>query len=121
MGKITKEELGDGLRFTVESIGNMTNVPTTSKNVEGAITELHYDFAVHLADNANPHAVTKSQVGLGSVDNVKQMPIAGGTFTGAALAQNNINYTTAQVRNVILSTADPTGGGNGDIWIKYKA
>lgn len=44
---------------------------------------------------------------------------SGGTMTGALVAQNNANYTTAQVRNVIISTADPSGGSNGMIWIKY--
>ena len=43
----------------------------------------------------------------------------GGTMTGALIAQNNTNYTTAQVRNVIISTADPSGGSNGMLWIKY--
>lgn len=47
------------------------------------------------------------------------MALSGGTFTGAAIAQANTSYTTAQLRNVILSTSDPTGGNNGDIWIKY--
>lgn len=44
---------------------------------------------------------------------------AGGTMTGALIAQNNANYTTAQVRNVVISTADPSGGSNGMLWIKY--
>lgn len=44
---------------------------------------------------------------------------SGGTMTGALVAQSNTNYTTAQVRNVIISTADPSGGSNGMIWIKY--
>lgn len=44
---------------------------------------------------------------------------AGGTMTGALIAQNNTNYTTAQVRNVIISTADPSGGSNGMLWVKY--
>lgn len=44
---------------------------------------------------------------------------SGGTMTGALVAQNNTNYTTAQVRNIIISTADPSGGSNGMIWIKY--
>ena len=61
----------------------------------------------------------KSDIGLGNVDNAKQMPIAGGTFTGAAIAQTNTNYTTRQLRNVVMSTGDPSGGSNGDIWIKY--
>lgn len=44
---------------------------------------------------------------------------SGGTMTGTLVAQNNTNYTTAQVRNVIISTADPSGGSNGMLWIKY--
>lgn len=65
--------------------------------------------------------LSKSDVGLGNVDNVKQMPIAGGTFTGPAYAQANTSYTTAQLRNIILSTADASGTApNGAIWIKYK-
>lgn len=63
--------------------------------------------------------LTKSDVGLSAVDNVKQMPLAGGTFTGIAVAQNNTAYTTKQIRNVFISTSDPSGGGNGDIWLKY--
>lgn len=42
-------------------------------------------------------------------------------MTGALVAQTNTSYTTAQMRNVIISTADPSGGNNGDIWLKYEA
>lgn len=44
---------------------------------------------------------------------------SGGTMTGALIAQNGVDYATAQVRNVIISTADPSGGSNGMLWIKY--
>ena len=44
---------------------------------------------------------------------------SGDTMTGALIAQNNTNYSVAQVRNIIISTSDPSGGSNGDIWIKY--
>ena len=44
---------------------------------------------------------------------------SGGTMLGALIAQANTNYATAQVRNVIISPNDPSGGNNGDIWIKY--
>ena len=44
---------------------------------------------------------------------------SGGTMTGALVAQTNTNYSTAQLRNVIISTSDPSGGSSGDIWIKY--
>lgn len=48
------------------------------------------------------------------------VPKSGGTMTGALVAQAGTNYTTAQMRNIIISTADPSGGNNGDIWLKYE-
>lgn len=45
---------------------------------------------------------------------------SGDTMTGALVAQNNTNYGVAQVRNIIISTEDPSGGNSGDIWIKYS-
>lgn len=49
------------------------------------------------------------------------LPKSGGTLTGIVAAQSNTAYTTKQIRNVILSTSEPTSsdGANGDIWIKY--
>ena len=47
----------------------------------------------------------------------------GDTATGIIVAQNNTSYTTKQMRNIFLSTANPvdgTDGSNGDIWIKYE-
>lgn len=47
------------------------------------------------------------------------MPITGGTFQGKVYAQRNTDYSVGQIRNIFISTNDPSGGGNGDIWIKY--
>ena len=44
---------------------------------------------------------------------------SGDTMEGVAIAQTNTNYTTAQIRNVIISPAEPSGGNNGDIWLQY--
>lgn len=38
--------------------------------------------------------------------------ITGGTLTGD-------QALTSRLRNITVSTSDPTGGNNGDIWIKY--
>lgn len=46
-------------------------------------------------------------------------PLASPTFTGTVTAPTNTDYGTRQVRNVVLSTSDPSGGSNGDIWFKY--
>lgn len=47
--------------------------------------------------------------------------ITAGTLAGVVTAQTNTAYTTAQVRNIVLSTAEPSGGSNGEVWIKYTA
>ena len=46
--------------------------------------------------------------------------ITAGTFSGVMVAQANTRYTTRQLRNTIISTASPSGGANGDVWIKYS-
>lgn len=42
-------------------------------------------------------------------------------FIGTPTVSSNTNYTTRQLRNIILSTSEPTStdGQNGDIWIVY--
>jgi hypothetical protein len=42
------------------------------------------------------------------------LQITGGTLQGD-------QALTSRLRNITVSTADPTGGNNGDIWIKYIA
>jgi len=42
------------------------------------------------------------------------LQITGGTLTGD-------QALTSRLRNITVSTTDPTGGNNGDIWIKYIA
>lgn len=72
----------------------------------------------------NNQAVKNAQE-ISSISNIvasldsNKLDKSGGTMTGALVAQSNTNYTTAQVRNIIISTADPSGGSNGMIWIKY--
>jgi hypothetical protein len=50
-----------------------------------------------------------------------KLNLQGGTMTGILYPQNNTSYTTGQARRIVLSTANPSGGGNGDVWIKYTA
>jgi hypothetical protein len=50
-----------------------------------------------------------------------KLDLSGGTMTGVLYPQQNTSYTTGQARRIILSTGNPSGGGNGDVWIKYIA
>lgn len=50
-----------------------------------------------------------------------KMDKSGGTMTGALVAQSNTDYTTAQVRNVIISADEPSGTApEGTIWYQYE-
>lgn len=62
--------------------------------------------------------ISEAKTGVNNLQSSK-MNVSGGTMTGALIAQNNTNYTTKQVRNIFISTSDPSGGTSGDIWIKY--
>ncbi len=48
--------------------------------IEQGITDNDTGLTNHKNNTLNPHNTTKSDVGLGNVDNVKQMPISGGVL-----------------------------------------
>ena len=96
--------------------------PLDADSLQGHAAD-YFATATGLASvNSNVSAM-KSDITTAKTDisNLKthKMNISGGTMTGALVAQNNANYTTKQVRNIFISTSDPSGGSNGDIWIKY--
>lgn len=82
------------------------------ETLQGNHNSLSSTVTDHAGSSSNPHNVTASQVGA--------MPKDGGDFTGVVKAMSNNAYTTKQLRNITLSTGEPSGGDNGDIWIKYK-
>ncbi|WP_342538438.1 hypothetical protein MKY15_20555 [Sporosarcina sp. FSL K6-1540] len=114
--KLNTSELGATVATLVDGQVPLDQLPDIEtggvKSVNSKLPDVNGDVAITIPS-------TPEDVGLSNVDNVKQMSIAGGTYTGIAKAHPNTSYTVAQLHNVILSTGDPTGGNNGDIWIKY--
>lgn len=55
------------------------------EQVNVRLDEIEADMDAHEADVANPHAVTKAQVGLGNVDDVKQLAYDVNTYADKAL------------------------------------
>ncbi len=90
------------LSTTVTTMGNSVNTLNTK-----------------VANNSNSIEGMQEDISILQDKVIEKMDISGGTMTGALVAQNNTNYTTAQMRNIIISTAAPSGGGNGDIWLRY--
>ena len=105
-------------------------VPTSrtvnSKALTGNISLGASDVgAVPTSRTVNGHAlsgnvsVTKSDVGLGNVDNSKQMPIAGGTFTGVAYAQS-ANGNQTRLRNIVVQNSGGTAQSTNYIIMRRK-
>lgn len=104
----------------VKLIVSAKNNKITFSTTDGSIYELFHEGhkptadevgatpSSHASNTSNPHSVTKSQVGLGNVTNNKQMPIAGGTFTGNAKAYAT-NRAGECLRNItVRNTAGTT-------------
>ncbi|MFZ7103350.1 MAG: hypothetical protein ACOWWO_11945 [Peptococcaceae bacterium] len=80
----------------------------------GAQAQALYNRSVAIGREATTSK--NDEIVLGREDGACDVRIPGKTIVG-----NNTAYTTKQARNIILSTADPSGTpGNGDIFIKYK-
>lgn len=89
------------IKGRADQIGILSNLTTTEKgSLVGAVNEVDAGLSSHKADIANPHGVTKSQVGLSNVDNVQQAPI---THVGAGGTEHAIVTTTV---NGFMSASD---------------
>lgn len=128
---VTATELGyvSGVTSGIQTQIN-GKVPTSrkvnNKALTGDITLAASDVgAVPTSRTVNGHAltgnvtVTKSDVTLGNVDNVKQMPIAGGTFTGVAYAQS-ANGNQTRLRNIVVQNSSGTAQSTNYIIMRRK-
>lgn len=129
---MTKAEYASGQATGVVSHAALADTATTATNATNAAnatnaTQLNGQSSSYYATSSsvttlsntlstrkvNGHAlsedvtVTKSDVGLGNVDNAQQMPIAGGTFTGAAYAFGT-NTSTSRLRNIVVQNSSGT-------------
>lgn len=100
--------------------GHTTSIELLDSNVES------------LKKTARSHGTAIANLGTGLENLQKEVTVfnqsigtkldkSGGTMTGKLIAQSNTDYTIAQVRNIIISTEEPSTdvGSNGDIWIRY--
>lgn len=70
------EKLGEAaVKLIVDTALSDTSVnPVQNKVVKGGIDKVQNNLTAHINNKQNPHGVTKYQVDLGNVDNVKQIP-----------------------------------------------
>jgi hypothetical protein len=91
------------------------------------------DLAAHIAEQTTAHGVTFSALATDvelaaavlvetnariAADALKA-PIAAPTFTGLVTVVSPTATGSVGVRQVTISTADPSGGADGDCWLKY--
>jgi len=107
----TSVTAGDGLTGGGQLTANVTVTMGTPSSITSSSTN-------SVTSTSHTHAITGFSL---DGHTHSYLALAGGTMTGVLTAQNNTSYTTKQVRNITLSTADPSGGANGDVWIKYTA
>lgn len=104
-GRVLKENI-DSANAVVEDLETSVNGITNDiSSLQSSVQTLNSD------NTTNKNNIT-------NLTNDK-LNKSGGIMTGILVAQSNTSYTTAQVRNIIISPNDPSGGNNGDIWIKY--
>ncbi len=103
---------------------NPAGTVLTKVDKDGKVIVNNQELKPILMQSTEPNAVSLGlPVGTVWVDSDSNPPvlsaettiqITGGTLTGD-------QALTSRLRNITVSTADPTGGNNGDIWIKYTA
>ena len=110
--------LGDGENHPIDAVtvgGKSASEYLTNSDIVDALTFTNTDKAL----SANQGKVLNDSINNVANSVNTKAPIASPAFTGTATVAAGTNYTTAKLRNIVLSTADPSGGNNGDIWIKY--
>jgi hypothetical protein len=119
--------LGSGNISTPTTDVKINNTSIVSSNSANIVTNTAYNASTNkiatMSDvPTNTNQLTNGAGFITSSSLTDYVGKSGTTMTGALVAQNNTNYTTAQVRNVVFSTSEPTSsqGGNGDIWIVYS-
>lgn len=114
-GHTTSIELLDS---NVESLKTITgNHGTSIANLGTGLENLQRSVAV-LGQTIGdiPNQIDQINTTLGA-----KLDKSGGTMTGPLIAKVGSDQAVAQVRNIIISTEEPTSedGSNGDIWIRY--
>ena len=99
------------------AVSNVTN--TELGYLDGVTSNIQTQLNKKLESAPVTSVNTKTGAVVLGASDVGALPTTGGIMSGVLSAQSNTSYTTAQVRNIIMSTSNPSGGNPGDIWIKY--
>lgn len=125
---VTSTELGylDGVTSNIQTQlnGKLSTAPVTSVNSKtGAVTLTAADVsAVPTTRTVNGHAlssnvtVSKSDVGLGNVDNVKQYSASNPPPYPVTSVNGQTGAVTVKGVEIVMQAAQPSGQSTGDFW-----
>ena len=101
---------------SVISTAELNNLTGSTENVQNALGSIRSDVSAHILDKTNPHSVTKTQVGLGNVDNTADMakPISTATQNALDTISNTLNAHKEDTSNPHSVTKAQVGLGNAD-------
>lgn len=88
---------------------NISGLRTDVDDLENQVTSNHNDITAHIADTSNPHNVTKTQVGLGNVDNTSDAnkPVSTAQQTALNLkADKSTTYSKTEVDDLLEPKLD---------------
>lgn len=131
----TNKRIDDANRRMDTMDDRMDGIDVSIRNVDNRVTNVNNSLNSHTARKDNPHAVTKSQVGLGNVENLSvsgivdkinasnhfvrtdstNQNVAGTkTYTGELIA--TAHYIKVNGRKLYLG-GTPSGMATGDFWL----
>lgn len=125
----------------VDNDATISNELIVTGNIyeQGTALSLKYAPIAHVTDTANPHSVTKSQVGLGNVDNTSdlnkpistatqtaldaKLNLSGGTITGTLTVNDDVTIKGTLIKQTNSSSITHTLESNADVllWLKADA
>lgn len=124
-GKLLSDAIAlkqNALTFDATPTASSTN-PVTSDGIKTALdnkqSTLTFDSTPTSA-STNPVTSGGIYTSVTAVETTANaaLPKSGGTMTGALINASG-TLTTAQSRNIVISTSDPSGGSSGDVWLVY--
>lgn len=113
------------LETTVNSYENRVGNLESNNELQDTAISQHTTAITQLSTKVNDHTLSITTLN-NAIDGIPQavsgkLDKSGGTMTGPLIAKVGSDQTVAQVRNIIVSTEEPTSedGSDGDIWIRY--
>ena len=90
--------------LSTEVVAHEAKKATQDKAGHIKLSDIPSPPVTSVAGRTGAVTLDKTDVGLSNVDNVKQLPISGGTMTGNLIANTGTDYTTKRVRNIRFKT-----------------